>query len=125
MLVYYAATAVFVVLDVALGFNVRVAFLEPYPAARLAYYGICFGCLAAIVRHPDRAEIIGAFESLVTLVALIVSMGLRTILVSETVLETGSGYLTLQEILNFLLSGSVAYLAWIRGLSRIQGQKYR
>ncbi|MGI9248637.1 MAG: hypothetical protein ACR2QI_06450, partial [Woeseiaceae bacterium] len=42
LVLYYAATAVFVVLDFALGFNIRLASLETLPMARVAYYGVCF-----------------------------------------------------------------------------------
>lgn len=122
LLLYYAATVVFLVLDLALDFNMRVAFLEPYPAARMAYYGVCFACLGLIIWRPSWAEIIGAFESLVTLVALILSMGMRTMLLTDTMLETGTGYVTLPEILNFILSGSIAYFAWVRGVSHLRDQ---
>ena len=32
---YYAATVVFLILDYALGINIRIAFLDALPAARL------------------------------------------------------------------------------------------
>jgi len=40
---YYAATILFLLLDFVLGVNVRVAFLELFPMARLAYYLIVGG----------------------------------------------------------------------------------
>ena len=40
---YYAATILFLILDFVLGVNVRVAFLEPFPTARMAYYLIVAG----------------------------------------------------------------------------------
>ncbi len=122
LFLYYAATAVFLLLDFVLGFNMRLAFLEPWPAARVAYYVVCFACLATIAWRPAFAELIGAFESLVTLVALILSMGVRTMLTTETVLETGTGYVTLPEILNFLMSGGIAYVAWVQGVKRLMRQ---
>jgi len=86
LVLYYAATAVFVVLDFALDFNIRVALLE----------------------------------SLVTLSALIISLGMRVLLVTDRVLDTGAGFITLPEIYNFLISGGVAYVAWVRGLNRLK-----
>lgn len=122
LLLYYAATAVFLILDFAVGFNVRLSFLEPYPEARLAYYGICFFCLGMMVWRPAWTELIGAFESLVTLIALIFGMGMRTLVPTDRMLESAAGPVTIQEIINFLLAGSIAYVAWRHGISRLQAR---
>jgi hypothetical protein len=50
-------------------------------------------------------------------------MGMRTLLVTDRMLETGGGLVTMPEIYNFLLSGAVAYLAWVRSINRIRGGK--
>lgn len=123
LLLYYGATVVFLLLDFCLGFNVRVAFLQPHPVARLAYYGVCFVCLGLMLWRPAWTVLIGAFESIVTLSALIISMGMRTLLVSDQVLETGIGLVTAPEICNFLISGGVAYFAWVRGVNQLKGHK--
>lgn len=107
-------------LDFVLGFNIRLAFLEPYTEARIAYYGICFACLGLMLWRPAWTVLIAAFESIVTLSALIIGMGMRTLLVSDRMIETGSGVITMPEIFNFLLSGGVAYLAWVRGINRLK-----
>ena len=120
LLLYYAATAVFLVLDYAAGFNVRLAFLDTHPAARGAYYGVCFVCLALMIRRPHWTTLISAFESLVTLIALIFGMAMRTMIVTDQMIETGAGYVTFEEIVNFLISGSAAYLAWVKGLGSIK-----
>ena len=124
LLLYYAATVLFVLLDYAAGLNVRVAFLEPHPEARLAYYGVCLVCLALMLWRPAWTVLIAAFESIVTLSALIIGMGMRTLLVSDRMLETGSGVVTLAEILNFLISGGIAYVAWVQGINRIKTGKF-
>ncbi len=120
---YYAATVIFLLLDLALGINVRVAFLEALPLARMAYYGVCFACLALMLWRPGWTVLIGAFESLVTLSALIISMAMRTLLITDRVLETGGGYVTMPEIYNFLISGAVAYIAWVRGINELKNTK--
>lgn len=120
---YYAATLIFLILDYTLGFNIRLAFLEPYPEARAAYYGVCFFCLGLMLWRPSWTVLVAAFESIITLSALIIGMGVRTILVTDQMLETGSGVVTLPELLNFLLSGGAAYLAWVRGISRLRSGK--
>ena len=122
LLLYYAATAVFLILDFAVDFNVRLSFLEPYPEARIAYYGICFFCLGMMVWRPAWTELIGAFESLITLVALIFAMGMRTIVPTGRMLESAGGLVTIQEIINFILAGSIAYVAWAHGIDRLRGR---
>jgi hypothetical protein len=123
MLLYYAATAVFVLLDLVLDVNVRVAFLESLPWARAGYYGVCFACLGVILWRPPSAVLVGAFESLVTLSALIIHFGMRVLLATDRVVETGTGFVTMQEIVNFLVAGVIAYIAWINGISRLSRQK--
>lgn len=119
MRTYYAATVAFLMLDYFAGLNVRVAFLDDAPGLRAAYYVFCGICFGLMLWRPAWTAIISAFESLVTLASLIVATGTRAILVSDEMLQGTEPYLTLQEIVNFLLSGSVAYLAWARGLARL------
>lgn len=113
---YYAASVIFLLLDYVADINIRVAFLEPWPAARAAYYGVCFACLGLMLWRPRWAVLIGSFESLVTLVALILSMAVRVMIPGDAVVGGSAPFVTLQEILNFLIAGSVAYLAWVKGL---------
>ena len=113
---YYAASVLFLLLDFLADFNVRVAFLEPWPAARVAYYGVCFACFGLMLWRPRWAALIGSFESLVTLVALILSMAVRVMIPSDAIIAGAASFVTIEEILNFLISGSVAYFAWVRGL---------
>lgn len=122
LVLYYAATVVFLVLDLVWGINVRIAFLEPLPMARIGYYGVCFACLSLMLWRPDWTVLISAFESLVTLSALIIAMGMRVLLLTDQVLETGTGYITMAEIINFLISGSVAYIAWLRGMNQLKNR---
>ena len=125
LVLYYGATAIFLLLDYAIGFNIRIAFLEPYPEARLAYYGVCFACLGLMLWRPAWTVLISAFESIVTLSALIIAMGMRTLLVTDRVLDTGSGLITMPEIYNFLIAGSIAYVAWVKGINRLKAGKGR
>ena len=119
---YYAASVVFLLLDFGAGLNLRLAFLEPWPGARLAYYGICFFCLALMLWRPRWTVLVGTFESLVTLVALILGMAIRVMIPNNAIFAENVSIVTLQEIANFLISGSVAYLAWIRGLKELKLQ---
>ncbi len=116
---YYAATVLFLVLDYALGINIRIAFLDAMPAARLGYYGFCFACLGLIVLRPAWATLVGTFESLVTLIALILGMGLRVLVPNDAIFAENAGFVTVQEMINFLISGSIAYLSWVKGLRQL------
>ena len=125
LVLYYAATAVFLLLDYVAGVNVRLAFLDSEPVGRAAYYAICFICLGLMIWRPAWTTLISAFESLVTLIALIFSMAMRTMIITDQMIETGSGYLTYEEIINFIIAGGIAYLAWVRGLSHVREQYFR
>ena len=120
LLVYYAATALFLGLDFGLGVNVRVAFLESEPGLRIMYYAACFACQVLIVWRPALTALVGTIESLVTLAALIIHMALRTMLVTDAMLETGTGFVTVPEIVNFAIAGTAAYFAWWHGLRSLQ-----
>lgn len=122
MLAYYAATAAFLLLDLTLGLNVRIAFLQDSVPLRAGYYGVCFACLFLIVWRPDWTAVVTAFESIVTLAALIVSFGVRVMLISDAVLEGSDSLLTVQEVVNFLMSGGIAYVAWARGIKELTRQ---
>lgn len=120
---YYGATVLFLVLDVVFGVNVRVAFLDPWPAARLAYYGVCMACFALLVWRPSWSTWIGAAESLAVLVALILSMGVRVLVPTDAIFEENVAFVTYQEIVNFLLAGFIAYFAWMRGIKQLKISK--
>jgi hypothetical protein len=124
LVLYYAATMLFVVLDFALDINIRLAFLESLPTARIGYYGVCFSCLGLMLWRPGWTVPISAFESLVTLSALIISMAMRTLLATDHVLDTGTGFITMPEIYNFLISGGMAYVAWFHGVRQLKN-RYR
>ena len=119
ILAYYIATAVFLLLDLGLDFNVRIAFLEAYPLWRAVYYGVCFVCLGLMLWRPEWTVVVSTVESLVTLVALILAFGIRAITLQHSILAGTGQIITLAEIINFLLSGSVAYFSWTRGMRKL------
>lgn len=120
---YYAATIVFALLDYVVGVNVRIAFLDPWPLVRLVYYGLCFGCLLLMLWKPAWAVFTAAIESLAAVVALTVAMALRVMIVTDEMIETGTGFVTPEEIINYLISGSVAYFAWYRAAQALKSSK--
>lgn len=120
LITYYAATALFLILDLGLDINVRVAFLQAAPGLKYLYYGICFGCLGLMLWQPSWTTVIGGVESLATLIALIVNMALRSMIVTDAMIESGTGFVTMPEIMNFLIAGVAAYISYARGIKALQ-----
>lgn len=121
---YYSTTLIFLVFDFLLGINVRIAFLESWPLARLAYYAVCFGCLALMIWRPGLQALVSAVESLTAVIALILAMGVRVMVITDDMVESGRNIVTTKEIINFLISGSVAYYAWYRALRSLKESKF-
>ena len=113
---YYAATLVFVLLDIGLHVNVRLSFLEGAPGWRAVYYAVCIGCAGAMLRRPDLSVFIGAVEGVVTITALILSIAPRAMMIGG---EMG-GPIRVEEMINFLISGGFAYVSWWRGMAALR-----
>ncbi len=124
LIVYYAATALFLLLDFGLGVNVRLAFLEPWPGLRAGYYGFCLALLVAMLWRPGWSAALGTVESLGTLVALILGMGVRVMVPNDAIFEENVPFVTSQEIVNFVIAGFAAYVAWMEGMKQLKGDKY-
>lgn len=119
---YYFATLGFLLLDYGFGLNLRVAFLEARPDLRAAYYGFCLVCLVALVWRPSWTVLIGTFETMVTLIALIMSMALRVMIPNDAIFGENARFVTPEEIVNFLIGGFAAYYAWLRGLKELKSR---
>ena len=117
--IYYAATAIFLLLDYLVDINVRLAFLEAWPAWRAGYYLFCFACLGLIMWRPALTTLVTTVESLITLSALILSLGAK-VMSTVTVLETGGEFITTEEIFNFMIAGGAAWIGWLRGTQTLQ-----
>ena len=120
--VYYAATLIFVILDYLMNINVRLAFLENWPETRALYYLLCFVCLAVMVWRPGWSLWIGTVESMLALSLLIITMGVRVMTMSDQLLRTGTGLVTMSEIVNFMIVGGAAWVAYMRGIAAVQHQ---
>ena len=113
---YYGATVIFVILDYLLDFNIRLVFLEAWPGWRALYYGVCLGFFGLMLWRPGWSSYIGAAESLLTLSLLIINMAMRVLVVTDAMIEEGRGFVTLNELLNFLIVGSITYFSLVRGV---------
>lgn len=113
---YYGATVIFVLLDYLLDFNIRLIFLDAWPAWRTLYYGMCLCFFGVMLWRPSWSSAIGAAESLLTLSALIISTATRVMIVSDEMIEQGRGFVTVNELLNFAIAGTISYLSLMRGV---------
>jgi hypothetical protein len=68
--------------------------------------------------RPSWSSAIGATESLLTLTALIISMATRVMIVSDEMIEEGRGFVTVNELLNFAIVGTISYVSLMRGVLR-------
>jgi hypothetical protein len=123
MQVYYAATIVFLMLDYGWGLNLRIAGLQSFPGLRAGYYLIIFACFGLVVWRPAWSTAVGVVESLATLVTLIFSVALRSMFVTAYVPESGAGFVSMAELVNFLISGSIAWFAWHNGMTQLFGPR--
>ena len=123
LVLYYAATIVFLVLDYGFNLNLRIAALDALPELRGAYYLVIFACLGLMLWRPAWATAIGVIESTAMLATLIINMWLRSVGLTYVANETWAGPVTGAEIFNFLLSGSIAYYAWNRGMQDLFGSR--
>lgn len=112
LLGYYVATLAFAALDAGWQVNVRLAFLDSAPGWRAVYYAICLGCAGAMLWRPDLSVVVGGVEGIVTLTALILNLASRSMMIGGGVFRP----VTIEEVVNFLISGTFAYVAWSRGL---------
>jgi len=113
---YYGATILFVILDYLFDFNVRLIFLESWPGWRALYYVACLGIFGLMLWRPGWSSYIGAVESLLTLSMLIISMAVRVTIVTDEMIEQGRGFVTVRELLNFIIAGSITYISLMRGV---------
>ena len=118
---YYAATIVFLMLDYGAGFNVRTAGLEGFPQLKAGFYLVIFACLGLTLWRPTWSTAVGVVESLATLVTLIFSVALRSMFIGDQVLESGAGFVSTAELVNFMISGAIAWYAWHRGMTQLFG----
>jgi hypothetical protein len=117
VIVYYGATVAFALLDYLLGFNIRLMFLEPWPGWRALYYALCLGLFVLMLWRPAWAGCLATGETLLTLSLLILTMAMRVMLVTDEMIDIGSGYVSIREVANLLISGTILYLALLRGMA--------
>ena len=115
LLGYYLATPLFWLADVSFGSSVRVVALDAYPGWKLAYYGVCLLCAAAMWRGMRGYGLIALGECTLNLLLLSVAILLPQIQLAEAISrgETVlSSPITPELVMNFLAAGTIWTLAF-------------
>lgn len=120
---YYFATPVFLVVEIVTGLELRVSEYIGSPGWRVAYYGFCFLCMAAIVLRPKISVAIGLIECSTNLIVLFVGTARAWMfpLADSPPVELEVAWrgnpITPTSIASFLLTGSMLILS-LRALTR-------
>ena len=106
--VYYLATPLFVVADLLLGVNIRVAALSD-AGSRSAYYLFAFACGVLCHWRPRMTPVIGIVESSLNVLLLVLSIMLPLLELQEAVFadEPWVVPFSAMSLGNFILSGTV------------------
>jgi hypothetical protein len=118
---WYLATPLFAVLDLILGLNVRVTFLDS-TVARLAYYAFAFGCGLAVLRWPRRAGLVGLLESSGNIVWLILGVGAQYLAALDAALAEDlarASVFSTAEVVNLLVSAAILIVSYIAAQARL------
>ena len=115
---YYVATPLFWLVGLIWGVNVRVAFLDDFPAGRNAYYVLCFVLGIVMLRAPWYASRLAFAESSANLGLLMLSVAVWYL----RMLDWAAGpsvavrVVTPAELVGFVLATVVAAVSYgLRG----------
>ena len=115
---YYVATPLFWLVGLIWGVNVRVAFLDDFPAGRNAYYLLCFILGIVMLRAPQYASRLAFAESTANLGLLMLSVAVWYL----RMLDWAAGpnvavrVVTPAELVSFVLTAMVAGVSYgLRG----------
>ena len=107
---YYLGTPVFFIADYLFGVNVRVAFLDQWPAGKTAYYIFAFILGLIAWRRPEWTAKIGLLESGANVTLLILSV---MVWYGGVLDAAGSEFgmpepVAAQALVNFMFSAAIA-----------------
>jgi hypothetical protein len=113
---YYLATPVFVLLDAGLGVNVRAAAFEASPELRYGYYAFLLLCAGLTLWRPALTGQVAFAESAISIFVLILGVVLpyANVLRALAAGATVRNPFTAAFVVNFVLSGTVALIAFHR-----------
>ncbi len=113
----YLATPLFVLADVAAGWNVRIAPLDPFPRLKWGYYAALLGLGVWMRARPLLAPLLSLAESSVNVLMLVLGFFLPYYALAAGIGEgrdPGAFPFGARYVLNFILSGALACAAFYR-----------
>ncbi len=119
---YYAATLVFALADGLAGANVRAVGFAAWPELRGLYYAACGVCCLVCWRAPSWSAPVTLLESSVNVTVLCAS-----VLAPTWGLALGNSPASpanlAQVVINFLISGSAATLAFYQSIENLRAPR--
>ncbi len=122
---YYLATPLFLILDTFFNVNIRIPFLQyASPLLRYGYYCVIFGCGLYIYKKPDRSAIVGLFENMISIIMLFATFFLALYSSEDYMEGVGVNPISMQAIINFLISGFIFILCFYNNPLIMKAKKY-
>ena len=124
---YYLATPLFAMLDFRGGLDLRAAFLQGHPGARLLYYAVLFAIGILVSQRPVLAPALGLLESGVNVCLLAVSVMATYANAVVAAGEPGNfaNPFTPAAVINLCLSAAVLAISYLSLRVRGPGGRYQ
>ncbi len=122
---YYVMTPVFILLDYAVGINIRIAALDATPGRKALYYGFCVLCGVTVLLRPRVSMIVATVESSVILYLTLAGLLMPYLVVTRSADLTGDWPLVeafdLKTAINLVIVGIIAVLAFRANVKALTG----
>lgn len=114
---YYLMTPAFIVLDYAVGFNIRTAVLNAMPLYKNLYYGFCILCGVVVFVRPRASAVVALFESSIMVLLTLTSVFLPVLTAFERFADLSGDWdlaqvISIEGAANLWMSGSIAIVAF-------------
>jgi len=124
---YYLMTPVFIVLDYAVGVNVRTAALDAMPGPKNLYYGFCILCGVVVFVRPRVSMVVAIVESSIIILITLRSLLLPFLTVVVNASDLGGDWslieaFDLKMAINLVIAGTIAVLAFRMNVKALTGR---
>jgi mannitol-specific phosphotransferase system IIBC component len=80
----------------------------------------CSCCLALLAWRPQWSNVIAATESAYVIGALVIGMMTKFMSINESIFIQSSVNFGFEDVVNFIISGLVAYGSWLAAFRRLK-----